>query len=200
MNFLTFITYAGIFVFALSGAFKARTYKMDVFGGIVVAFVTAYGGGTVRDLLLGIKPVNWINDNIAFILVSAGTFFTFLLKENISKFKRTIFYTDVIGLGFFTAWGIEVAQRSGTNDLYALAMGVITATFGGLCSDIICNSIPNLLKRGELYATACAIGGAVYLFLERIPIEHNYNLLICVLVVAGVRIYSKRKRLMLPDI
>src|SRR5436190_4837818 len=200
MGLLQFITYAGIFVFALTGAFKAMSYKMDVFGGIVLAFVTAYGGGTLRDLLIGIKPVNWINDNVALGLVFAGTFFTFLLKENVKRIKRTIFFTDAIGLGLFTAWGIEVALRNGVNDVYALVMGVITATFGGLIADLFCSVIPNLLKKGELYATACAIGGGVYLLLKYIPLEYNTSLVVCVLVVVGIRIYSKRKRLMLPDI
>ena len=200
MSFLQIITYTGVFVFALTGAFKARAYKMDVFGGIVLAFVTAYGGGTLRDMLIGVKPVNWINDNIALLLVFAGTVFTFLLKENLNRIKRTIFYTDAIGLGLFTAWGIEVALENGLNGFYSLVMGVITATFGGLIADILCSSVPNLLKKGELYATACAIGGAVYLLLRKIPLEYNINLTVCVLVVVGIRIYSKRKRLMLPDI
>lgn len=200
MSFLQYITYAGIFVFALTGAFKARAYKMDVFGGIVLAFVTAYGGGTLRDLFIGVKPVNWINDNIALVLVFAATVFTFLLKENVNRIKRTIFYTDAIGLGLFTAWGIEVALENGLNGVYSLVMGVITATFGGLIADILCSSVPNLLKKGELYATACAIGGVVYLLLKKTPIDYNLNLAICVLIVVGIRIYSKRKRLMLPDI
>ena len=112
MTLLQFITYAGTFVFALTGAFKARSFRMDVFGGIVLAFVTAYGGGTLRDLLIGVKPVNWINDNIALILVFAGTAFTFLLKENVNRIKRTIFYTDAIGLGLFTALGIALQRIS----------------------------------------------------------------------------------------
>ena len=128
------------------------------------------------------------------------TAFTFLLKENVNRFKRTIFYTDAIGLGLFTAWGIEVALRNGLNDIYSLVMGVITATFGGLIADILCSAIPNLLKKGELYATACAIGGVVYLLLKQVSLDNNINLTICVLVVVGIRIYSKRKRLMLPDI
>jgi uncharacterized membrane protein YeiH len=200
MTLLQLITYAGIFVFALTGAFKARSFKMDIFGGIVLAFVTAYGGGTLRDLLIGVKPVNWINDNIALLLVLAGTAFTFLLKENVNRINRTIFYTDAIGLGLFTVWGIEVALRNGLNDIYSLVMGVITATFGGLIADVLCSAIPNLLKKGELYATACAIGGGIYLSLKHIPLEYNFNLTICVIVVVGIRIYSKRKRLMLPDI
>jgi uncharacterized membrane protein YeiH len=180
MSFLQIITYAGIFIFAISGALKARTFKMDVFGGIVIAFVTAYGGGTLRDLLIGVKPVNWINDNFALLLV--------------------FFYTDAFGLGLFTAWGIEIAMRNGLNDVYALIMGVITATFGGLIADILCNAVPNLLKKGELYATACAIGGLVYVLLKQVPLQYHSNLTVCVLVVAGIRIYASRKKLMLPEI
>lgn len=200
MTLLTIITYLGTFVFALTGAFKARTAKMDVFGGLVLAFATAYGGGTLRDLLIGRTPVNWINDNIALLLVVAGTSFTFLLKENVNRFKRTIFYTDAIGLGLFTAAGIEISITYGLNELYALVMGVISATFGGLIADILCNAVPNLLKRGELYATACAIGGTGYLLLKQIPLKYNLNLFVCVIVVVGIRIYSKRKRLTLPEI
>jgi uncharacterized membrane protein YeiH len=200
MTLLTIITYLGTFVFALTGAFKARTVKMDIFGGLVLAFATAYGGGTLRDLLIGIRPVNWINDNIALVLVFAATAFTFLLKENLNRFKRTIFYTDAIGLGLFTVAGIEISLTNGLNEVYALVMGVMSATFGGLIADILCNAVPNLLKRGELYATACAIGGTVYLLLKQIPLEYNFNLFVCVIVVVGIRIYSKRKRLTLPEI
>ena len=114
--------------------------------------------------------------------------------------KKTIFYTDAAGLGLFTAAGIEVAMRNGVNDIYSVIMGVITATFGGLIADIFCNAVPNLFKRGELYATACAAGGGVYILLKHTSISTNLNLTICVVLVMGIRIYSKRKRLMLPEI
>lgn len=200
MTMLGIISYTGIFVFALTGALKARTYKMDIFGGLVVAFSTAYGGGTVRDLLIGIRPVNWINDNLALLLVVAGTAFTFLLKENVLRFRKTIFFTDAAGLGLFTAAGIEVALRNGLNDFYALVMGVITATFGGLIADVFCNAVPDLFKKGELYATACALGGVLYLLLKETNVSNNLNLTLCVLFIVGIRIYSKRKRLTLPQI
>jgi uncharacterized membrane protein YeiH len=200
MNLLSLITYTGTFVFAITGALKARTGKMDVFGGVVLAFATAYGGGTLRDLLIGVRPVNWVNDNIALLLVLAATVLTFLFRENIHRFKRTIFFTDAVGLGLFTASGIERSLQYGLNDGYALIMGVISATFGGLIADILCNAVPNLLKRGELYATACAAGGGLYLLLKQVPLENNVNLFVCVVAVVGVRIYSKRKRLSLPEI
>ena len=200
MTLLNIITYSGTFVFALTGALKARKFKMDIFGGLVVAFATAYGGGTIRDLLIGVKPVNWVNDYFALGLVFAGVIITFLLKEGVNKFSKTIFFTDALGIGLFTAAGIEVAQRNGVNDAYALIMGVISATFGGLIADIFCNAVPNLFKKGELYATACAIGGGIYLLLQNTNIDKNLNLLICVLMVLLIRIFSKRNMLQLPNI
>jgi len=200
MTLLNIITYSGTFVFALTGALKARQFKMDIFGGLVVAFATAYGGGTIRDLLIGVKPVNWVNDYFALGLVFAGAIITFLLKEGVNKFSKTIFFTDALGIGLFTAAGIEVAQLNGVNDAYALIMGVISATFGGLIADIFCNAVPNLFKKGELYATACAIGGGIYLLLQNTNIDKNFNLLICVLMVLLIRIFSKRNMLQLPNI
>ncbi|MFT3902870.1 MAG: trimeric intracellular cation channel family protein [Niabella sp.] len=201
MGMLVVITYTGIFVFALAGAFKARGAKLDLFGGLVVAFVSAYGGGTLRDMLLGIKPVNWVNDNLALTLVFGGTIITFLIKDRVNNFRRTIFFTDAMGLGLFTAAGIEVAMRAGVNDLYALIMGVITATFGGLIADILCGLPATLLRRGELYATVCAIGGTVFILMNRfLPLPKPVTLTLCVIFVVAIRIYSKRKRLMLPNI
>jgi uncharacterized membrane protein YeiH len=200
MTLLNIITYTGTFVFALTGALKARKYQMDIFGGLVVAFATAYGGGTIRDLLLGVGRVNWVNDYFALGLVFAGAIITFLVKEGVNKFTKTIFFTDAIGLGLFTVAGIEIALRNDVNETYALVMGVISATFGGLIADIFCNAVPNLFKKGELYATACAIGGVIYLLLRKTSIDPNVNLLICVLLIVTIRIYSKRKRLQLPNI
>ncbi len=200
MKFLDIIIYAGTFVFAITGALKARTNRMDVFGAAVLAFVTAYGGGTLRDLLIGVRPVNWVNDNVALGLVLSATVITFLFKQNFREFRRIIFFTDAIGIGLFTAAGIEKSLLYGINEEYAVIMGVISATFGGLIADIFCNAVPNLLKRGELYATACAIGGAIYVLLKHVPLEYNTNLFICVLIIVGIRIYSKRKRLSLPEI
>jgi len=200
MNLLDLVTWTGTFVFALTGALKARASRMDIFGGMVMAFATAYGGGTLRDLLIGIKPVNWINDYVALLLVLSGTLLVFLRKEKSGRFEKAIFFTDAIGLGMFTAAGIEISLQSGLNDVYALIMGIITATFGGLIADILRNEIPYLLRKGELYATACAIGGATFLLLRNTSLNHQVILFLCIMIVVGVRIYSKRKRLTLPEI
>jgi uncharacterized membrane protein YeiH len=200
MNLLDFLTWAGTFVFALSGALKARASRMDVFGAGVLAFATAYGGGTLRDLLIGIRPVNWINDNVALVLVLAGTAIVFIRKEKAGRFDKAIFITDAIGLGMFTATGITVALRHGLNDVYALVMGIITATFGGLIADILRNEVPDLLKRGELYATASGIGGIALLLGKHLMSDDRYLVWLCVTLVVATRIYSRRKGLRLPDI
>ena len=200
MNLLNVITYLGTFVFALTGALKAREHHMDVFGATVLAFVTAYGGGTIRDLLIGIRPVNWINDYIALSLVASAVTLVSMLNRKIIKFKRTIFITDAIGLGLFTTAGIEVSLSHNLNETYSILMGMITGTFGGLLADIISNAIPDLLKRGELYATASLIGGVIYILIQNFHLSHDVALISCVVIVVAIRIISKLKRLMLPEI
>ncbi|MBX9779195.1 MAG: trimeric intracellular cation channel family protein [Chitinophagaceae bacterium] len=200
MNFFDILTYSGTFVFAITGATKARTQQMDIFGGAVLAFATAYGGGTIRDLLIGIRPVNWINDYIALALVFSAVVITFLIKGNIHQYKRMIFITDAIGLGLFTAAGISISLQHGVNAVYALIMGIISATFGGVIADILRNEVPDLLKRGELYATACFIGGTVFLLGRPHIFNEKVNLGICVCVIVIIRIISKYKRLTLPQI
>jgi uncharacterized membrane protein YeiH len=198
-NIVEIIIYIGIFVFAMTGSLKARAQEMDILGGLVLAFVTAYGGGTVRDVLLGVKPVNWINNNISIILVLIATFIIFLTKSNLAKIRKGIFITDAIGLGMFTIGGIERSISYGANKPFALLLGVMTATFGGLLADIISNREPELLQNGEMYATVCAIGGIVYLLLNE-AVDDDWSMIIAVLITVGVRIWSKWKQWSVPKI
>ncbi len=200
MDITEFIAYTGTFVFALTGALKARSFQMDIFGAAVLAFVTAYGGGTVRDLLIGRQPVNWINDTLALVLVISALLIVMLPKFNASKFKKTIFITDAIGLGLFTILGIDISLSYDVNGMYALVLGVITATFGGLIADILSNTIPDLLKKGELYATAALAGGITYVLLLHTGLTHFTAEIIGIVLVVAIRIISKIKRLQLPEI
>jgi uncharacterized membrane protein YeiH len=200
MNFTDVVVYIGTFVFALSGASKARAHSMDIFGATVLAFITAYGGGTTRDLIIGLRPVSWINDATALVLVLLATFILFLFKQNIQRFNYFMFVTDAVGLGMFTVGGIEISLAHGVNEVYSLVMGVITATFGGLIADIVSNKIPALLKRGELYATAAAIGGAFYFLCTYASIPQSVRMLISVAIVVSIRFISRRKQIRLPDI
>jgi uncharacterized membrane protein YeiH len=200
MSFIDAVLYIGIFVFGLTGALKARSSSMDIFGAFVMAFATAYGGGTIRDVLIGRYPIGWMNDYFAFLLIFLATFIAFLFKRNIGKFHRILYITDAIGLGLFTIGGIEISLDNHINNVYAVLMGVISSTFGGLVADIISNKTPDLLKRGEIYATASAIGGTVYLSLSDILPDPNIRMLICVALVVTIRYISKWKQINLPNI
>jgi len=200
MKLLDVISYMGIFVFAITGALKAKAHRMDIFGATVLAFVTAYGGGTTRDLLIGTRPVNWINDYFALSLVVSAVIIVAFVNPNFTKFRRTIFITDAIGLGMFTAAGIEVSLLHDVNNTYAVVMGMITGTFGGFIADVLSNTVPDLLKRSELYATASLAGGIVYVTIQSFNASHNAALISCVVIIVIVRIISKLKRLMLPEI
>ena len=200
MNLLQLITYSGTFVFALTGALKAKAFKMDIFGAAVLAFVTAYVGVIVRDLLIGVRPVNWVNDYLALFLVVAAVLMTFLFAGRVHKLRKVIFVTDAIGIGLFTVAGIQVSLQNNLNNIYAIVMGVISATFGGLIADVLSNNVPDLLKRGELYATASLVGGIAYSFLLKNNVDHDIGLTITVIMIVTIRIISKIKRLTLPDI
>ncbi len=199
MDTLDIVIYCGIFIFALVGTLKAQAHHFDIFGAIVLAFVTAYGGGTIRDLIMDTSPVNWMNDNLALTLVIAAVLIVSIIKFNFNKLRRLIFFTDAVGLGLFTVAGIDRSALYGANDLYSLFMGVVTASFGGLLADILCGNVPALLRKGELYATACGIGGAVYIGGKYLALDATVNVLLCIVIVLGIRILSKWKRLMLPE-
>ncbi|MBS1577802.1 MAG: trimeric intracellular cation channel family protein [Bacteroidetes bacterium] len=199
MTFTDLLLYAGTFVFAITGALKARAHKMDILGGSVLAFATAYGGGTVRDLLIGIR-VGWMNDNIPLLLVITAVIVVFLFKNNIHAFEKTIFFTDAVGLGLFTAGGIERSLAHGISEPYSIVLGVMSATFGGLIADLLSGRQPSLLQKGELYATASAAGGVVYLILKHLHIGNNICLAVCVAFVVLIRIISRKQKIELPHI
>lgn len=200
IDFIQLISYTGTFIFAITGALKARQYQMDILGAAVMAFVAAYGGGTVRDILIGIRPLGWMNDYLALFLVAFAVAIVFMLNKKEIKFQRTIFITDAMGLGFFTVLGISKSLLAGVNSGYAIIMGTIGATFGGLLTDIISNKVPDLLKQGELYATACLIGGIIQILLYKQGVDEKTTLVVCVCIVFAVRIVSKWKRISLPEI
>lgn len=200
MNFIEIVSYTGTLVFAITGALKARRHQMDIFGAAMLAFVTAYGGGTVRDILIGIRPLSWINDYTALFLVILAVVAVFIFNKNVLKLQRTIFITDAIGLGLFTALGIHKSISSDINSGYAVILATIGASFGGLLADILSNTVPDLLKKGELYATACLIGGTVQVLLEKQGVNDKITMAICICIVVIIRILSKWKRISLPEI
>jgi uncharacterized membrane protein YeiH len=164
-TWLHWVDLAGVAVFAVSGTLMAFKKHMDGFGVVVLASVTAIGGGTLRDMILDL-PVFWVQDQSFFYAIIAAAFITILWLRISHKFPlRYLFFADAVGLAFFSVMGLQKALTYGASPLIAIALGTMTGVFGGLIRDVICREIP-LVLRGELYATACILGGAVYILCD----------------------------------
>ncbi|MDZ7691987.1 MAG: trimeric intracellular cation channel family protein [Balneolaceae bacterium] len=160
-QFLALAEVLGTFAFAVSGATAAIQNRYDLFGILVLAFVTAIGGGTIRDLLVGNLPVSWLSNSVAIWSVFAGFLLTVTLRSRIRKVQSWIFFFDAVGLGLFTVMGVQVGLQAEMDVGIAITLGTITGCFGGVVRDILSGSRP-LIFRKEIYATASIIGGLIY--------------------------------------
>jgi uncharacterized membrane protein YeiH len=167
---LFWLQLAGLAVFAASGALTASRKQMDLGGFAVVATVTAIGGGTVRDLLIGVRPVFWVTEPVyplTCVIVAVLLFFTAPLFE--SRF-RALLWADALGMSLFCALGTEKALHADIPAAAAVLMGVITATFGGIGRDVLCAEVPLILRK-EIYATAALAGAITYVVLSRMGLD-----------------------------
>lgn len=160
-DLLTTIDALGTFAFAVSGATAAIRSRYDIFGILVLAFVTAIGGGTLRDLLIGNTPVNWLTDVITIWSVMIGFLFALLLHKRISKWEGWLFYFDAAGLGLFTVTGTQIALNAGMSVGISIALGTVTGCFGGVIRDVLA-AIKPLIFRKEIYASASVMGGLLF--------------------------------------
>lgn len=160
-DLLTTIDALGTFAFAVSGATAAIRSRYDIFGILVLAFVTAIGGGTLRDLLIGNTPVNWLTDVITIWSVMAGFLFALLLNKRIAKWEGWLFYFDAAGLGLFTVTGTQIALNAGMSVGISIALGTVTGCFGGVIRDVLA-AIKPLIFRKEIYASASVLGGLLF--------------------------------------
>ena len=156
-QFLTIIDILGTISFAVSGAFLAMEKKLDPFGVLVLAFVTAIGGGTLRDILIGNLPVSWMRNETATIVIFSSAIATMFFGRYLRHLTTTLFLFDALGLGLFTIVGIKLGMEKHFSMGVCIALGTITACFGGVVRDVLLNHIP-LLFRKEIYAMACIAG------------------------------------------
>lgn len=160
-NILLILTYLAVSAYAISGALEARKYQMDVVGATAIAFVAAFGGGTLRDLLLGRTPIFWIIDPFLSIVTFALALISFYWLDLPSN--RWLYVPDAIGLGVFSILGASYAMQIGASAIVTVLMGVITGSFGGVLRDLLCNQMPNLFRqKTELYATCSFIGTWIF--------------------------------------
>jgi len=189
----------GTIAFAISGVLVAMEKKLDLFGVFIIAFVTAIGGGTLRDVLIGNTPVLWLR-NHNYLLVVLGTVILAIIFVNQLKYlRKTLFLFDTIGIGLFTMVGIEKGLAVELLPVMCVALGTITACFGGVIRDILCNEIPVIFRK-EVYATACISGGFSYFLFQLLPIEPAYAYLGSILVIIIVRVLAVKFKISLPTI
>jgi uncharacterized membrane protein YeiH len=196
-SFLNLIEVLGVFSFAVSGAFFAMKKKLDPFGVLIISFVTAIGGGTLRDIMIGNLPVGWLRNLTTIYAILAAAFGAMFFEKYLRKLTTTLFLFDALGLGFYTILGIELAVQQELNMVVCIALGTITACFGGVIRDVLLNQVP-LVFRKELYAVASLSGGFIYFLLKETDINTKISKIVCILIIFTIRSLAVKYKIMLP--
>lgn len=189
----------GTFAFAVSGALVASEKEFDLFGVIIIAFVTAVGGGMIRDVLINYHPINWIGDLNYIWTILLAVLVVFLFKKTIAPLSKTLFLFDTIGIAVFTILGTEKGLNFGLHPFIAAIMGVVSAVFGGVLRDVLTQQTPLIFKK-EIYALACFIGAFVFLLLYKLHAPHYLQYLSTILAVISIRLVAVKYKLELPKI
>ena len=197
MNLIYTIDILG--TFAISGSLVASDKKFDIFGVLIIAFVTAVGGGMLRDILINAHPINWIGDLNYIWTIFLAVFLTFLFKSKIAFLSKTLFLFDTIGISVFTLLGLQKGLSFDLHPFIAIIMGMVSVVFGGVLRDVLTNKIPLIFKK-EIYASACLAGGLSYLILNLVAIPKEINFIISASVIIIIRLISVKYELELPKI
>ncbi len=187
MTVLHAIELLGVAVFAVSGALAAGRRSLDLLGVVVIATVTATGGGTLRDLLLDRSPVFWIADTTYLYVCIAAALLTVVYVRYRHPPDRQILIADALGLALFSISGAQIAENAGYGGIVVVIMGTLTGAAGGLLRDVMCAEIPLILRRGRIYATAAIAGVMVYLALQML-LDRTSAALIGMGSIAGLRL------------
>ena len=187
----------GTVAFAASGALAGVRKRMDLLGVIVLGLVTATGGGVVRDVLMSDTPPFCFKNEIYLYLAVAASVLVFLSPRRFERQHRAMLMLDALGLGTFAVIGTSKALAFNLGFMGAVIMGVMTATFGGLIRDVLSNEIPLILQR-EIYASACAAGGAALYLMDRLDVSHPIKLTVAAALVIGIRFAAILKGWQLP--
>jgi len=188
---------AGTFFFAISGVLATEDKDRNWFGVAFTGFVTAIGGGSLRDILLGSYPLVWIADVNFLYATIGGVIVAFIFFSKLGRLKRTMLLFDMVGIALFTIIGTEKALELGVNPEIAAIMGVFTAVMGGVIRDTLTNKTPVIFDK-EIYATACLLGAVVYLVLYSFDVPRNVNILISSGLIILIRVVAIIFHLELP--
>lgn len=196
IEFVDIIEFLGTFAFAISGIRLASAKKFDLFGAFVIGFVTAIGGGTLRDLLINVTPF-WLENSVYLWATLMALIFVFVFHSQLIRLNNTFFIFDSIGLGLFVVVGVEKTLALGYDPWVAIIMGTITGSVGGMVRDVLINEIP-LIFRKEIYALACVIGGIVFTALRSFEVNKIITEVATAVVVIFIRILAVRFQWHLP--
>jgi len=184
--------------FAVAASLMAYKKNLDPFGILVIAVITSIGGGTLRDILLRNYPIFWINNILYIVLIFVASMLTQIFYKHISRISDILLIFDAIGIGVFTIIGIKTALNFNVHPIICIMMGTITAVFGGVVRDVVCNEIPVILH-SELYATLCIIGGVLFFLMNFFGSPLNFSYMISMLFITISRIVAIRLNLSLKD-
>ena len=190
------IEFLGTFAFAISGIRLASAKKFDLFGAFVIGFVTAIGGGTLRDLFINVTPF-WMENPVYLWATLLALLFVIIFHHQLIRLNNTFFLFDSIGLGLFVVVGVEKSLALGYDPWVAVIMGTITGSVGGMIRDVLINEIP-LIFRKEIYALACVIGGIVFTLLLSTGLNHVVTELLTATTVILIRMLAVRYQWHLP--
>lgn len=179
----------GTIAFTISGVSAAMQKRLDIFGILVIAFITALGGGTLRDLMIGDLPVAWIREIRYPLIISVTTVAAIVFNRFLRSWQNTLLICDALGLGLFTVVGLQKGLAFGLHPAICVALGTITGCFGGVIRDVILRNIPLIFQK-EIYATACIVGGCAYFLLRWAEMDAGWVDVICISLVFGVRMVS----------
>ena len=198
MDFILILDILGVVSFSISGALAAMRKKLDPFGILIIAFVTSVGGGTLRDVLLQTEVI-WLSNmlyvyTILFFAIIAMTF-----RERLNYFRKSLFLFDTLGIGLYTVVGVEKALSADLHPIICIAFGTMSACFGGVIRDILCNEIP-IIFRQEIYATACIMGGVFYFLLYLFDAPDGIIFVVSFSVVVIIRLLAVIFKISLPNI
>lgn len=198
MDFIFILDILGVIAFSISGVLTAMRKQLDVFGILIIAFATSVGGGTLRDVLIK-ADVAWLTNMSYVYVILITTIVAIIIRNKINYLRKSLFLFDTFGIGLYTVVGVEKGLSADLPPLICIAFGTISACFGGVIRDILCNDIPVIFHK-EIYATACITGGFTYFLLNYFKLNQDLIFVISGFVVIAIRISAVVFNIRLPKV
>ncbi len=198
-NILDIIVIIGVIAFAISGALTAMEKKLDIFGVFIIAFATATGGGSLRDVIIPERDVFWVINPIYTYMAVIGAVLAMIFRKKLQHLRKTLSLFDTIGLGLYTIIGVEIAMQYNLPGISCVALGAITGTFGGVIRDILVNEVPLVFQK-EIYVTISILGGSIYYFAYDYATHSAWVEILSIALIIALRLLVVKYEVSLPSL